>query len=369
MTINLRILLCLFAFSLVAACSDSPEPEPVTGPQALSQEQRFADMALQCLHQEYPNHILHHVSGPDEMGEPHELYPSFYGCFDWHSSVHGHWLLTRLLRLNSPGLDRERITAALKQSFAAENIAGEVAYFSGPDRRSFERPYGRAWFLQLIAELGEWDDASAQVWRETLRPLEALIVEQMMAYLPNLNYAVRSGTHGQTAFSFGLMLDYARSEKMREFEILLEKKIRQFHLTDRNCPLDYEPSGADFLSPCLMEADLVRRILPPAEFATWLGEFLPQIPGDGRGDWLDVGVVLDATDGHLVHLDGVNLSRAWALHNIAASLPKGDARIAALSASADVHAEAGLAAVTGEHYAGGHWLASFATYLVTNRGG
>jgi hypothetical protein len=362
-------IICLTLLSLNVMSQETFKESSQELSPEISQEQRFASLALQCLHQEYPNHILHHVTGPGEMAEPHQLHPAFYGCFDWHSSVHGHWLLVRLLHLQAPGLDREQIIAALDQSFTAENIQGEVAYFMGEDRTGYERPYGRAWFLQLTAELREWDDDNARRWLKNLMPLEELIVKQTMEFLPNLNYAVRSGTHGQTAFSFGLMLDYARSAGQLEFEQLLAEKIRQFHLADENCPLAYEPSGEDFLSPCLMEADLMRRILPPKRFSVWLQNFLPVIPADGSSDWLAVGVVTDPTDGRLVHLDGVNLSRAWALRNVAASLPAGDRRIAALQASADVHAEAGLKSVTGEHYAGGHWLASFATYLVTNRGG
>jgi hypothetical protein len=333
-----------------------------------SYQQRFAELALACVHQEYPNKISHSVNVAGEMGEPHQLYPAFYGCFDWHSSVHGHWLLVRLLHTQAPGIDRVAIISALNQSITVSNIRGEVAYFSAPDRGSFERPYGRAWLLQLSAELRQWNSPEAQRWLQILLPLEHIIVQQTLQWLPKLNYAIRSGTHNQTGFAFGLMLDYARTSAHEQFKDVLEGKVRQFYLGDVNCPLAYEPSGEDFLSPCLMEADLVRRVLPSQEFARWLDRFLPQIPTDGGGDWLPVGLVLDATDGKLVHLDGVNLSRAWALENIAASLPPDDQRVAALQASAAVHAEAGLAAVTGAHYAGGHWLASFATYLVTQRG-
>jgi len=302
------------------------------------------------------------------MAEPSALHPAFYGCFDWHSSVHGHWLLVRLLHLDEPGLDRDTLIAALDTSFTPANIDAEIAYFEAKDRGGFERPYGRAWFLQLTAELREWNSPEAQRWLQTLLPLEAVIVSQTMQWLPNLNYAIRSGTHNQTGFGFGLMLDYARRAGNAPLERLLIAKVQQFYLGDVQCPLSYEPSGEDFLSPCLMEADLVRRVLSPADFSNWLREFLPHIPLDGAGDWLAVGVVLDATDGKLVHLDGVNLSRAWALENVAASLPAGDKRIPALEASAEIHAKAGLASVTGEHYAGGHWLASFATYLLTERG-
>ncbi len=356
-TRHIFALLTLFASSAIAET-----------PVKTSYQQRFAALALECVHQEYPNHILHHVTGSGEMAEPSVLHPAFYGCFDWHSSVHGHWLLVRLLHLNEPGLDRDAITAALNISFTPENIAAEIEYFVAEDRGGYERPYGRAWFLQLTAELREWDSPDAKRWLETLLPLEDVIVMQTMQWLPNLNYAIRSGTHNQTGFAFGLMLDFARRAGNVPLENLLIGKVEQFYLGDVQCPLTYEPSGEDFLSPCLMEADLVRRVLAPADFSSWLGKFLPLIPVDGQGDWLAVGVVLDATDGKLVHLDGVNLSRAWALENIAASLPKGDKRIPALRASARIHTEAGLKSVTGAHYAGGHWLASFATYLITGRG-
>lgn len=330
--------------------------------------QRFSELALNCIHQQYPNHILHHVTGPGEMGEPNELYPAFYGCFDWHSSVHGHWLLTRLLNSSGQSLDQQKIKTALGTSFTKNRLAGEVRYFNAEDRTGFERPYGRAWFLQLTAELREWDSPEARDWLQALLPLEEVIIQQTMSWLPNLTYPIRSGTHSQTAFAFGLMLDSARTADNEEFERLLVTKSWEFYRDDQDCPMAYEPSGEDFLSPCLMEADLMRRLMSEADFSLWLSEFLPEIPTDGGDDWLAVGVVLDATDGKLVHLDGLNLSRAWALYNIAESLPESDPRKKALRASAELHSMAGLVAVTGNHYAGGHWLASFATYLTTKRG-
>ncbi len=366
MTALARLALAL-ALALVPAAGPALAeiPEPVS---QSTFEQRFARLALDCIHRQYPNKISHQVTGPGGMGEPAELYPAFYGCFDWHSAVHGHWLLVRLLHLQAPGIDGSAVAAALEQSFTAENIAGEAAYFRDGDRKSFERPYGRAWLLQLAAELREWDDARARRWLAALQPLEQVIVEQTSAWLPVLNYPVRSGTHSQTAFAFGLMLDYARGAGLAGFEALLVERTRRFYGGDRDCPLHYEPSGEDFLSPCLMEADLMRRVLTPPLFADWLDRFLPGIPRDGGDGWLEPGVVLDATDGKLVHLDGLNLSRAWALENIAAGLPAGDPRSPALRAAAALHRESGLAAVTGEHYEGGHWLASFATYLLTGRG-
>ena len=329
---------------------------------------RFARLALSCIHREYPNKISHLMNSAADAGTPSQLFPAFHGCFDWHSSVHGHWLLVRLVNKDPETPFRAAILAALSQSFTPENIAGELAYFQAPDRASFERPYGTAWFLQLMTELRQADFAEAAGWVETLRPLETFIRAQTMDWLTKLVYPIRIGTHNQTAFAFGLMLDWADQTGDIEFREALAAKALAFHAGDTNCPLAYEPSGEDFLSPCLMEADLMRRVMEPAAYSAWLTAFLPQIPEDGRADWLAPGIVIDATDGKLVHLDGVNLSRAWAMEGIAAALPEGDARIPSLLAAAVVHKETGLASVTDAHYSGSHWLASFATYLETRRG-
>ncbi len=324
---------------------------------------------MACVHKEFPNKISRTTDNAEAIGRPREIFPAFYGCFDWHSSVHGHWLLVRLLRVSSPTAPwRDAAVAKLNQSFTTENLAGEVANFARPARGSWERPYGLAWYLQLMSELREWDDPKAKEWLATLQPLEADIVASLKEWLPKLAYPIRLGTHNQSAFAFGLMLDWARVAGDAELERLIVERSKAFHMNDVDCPMDYEPSGEDFLSPCLMEADLMRRILGPEDFATWLSAFLPEIPIDGSGEWLEPGVVKDASDGKLVHLDGVNSSRAWNLYNIARALPAGDRREAALAAAAKIHADAGVAAVSAEHYAGSHWLASFATYLMTDRG-
>lgn len=329
---------------------------------------RFARLALDCIHRPYPNKISHVMASGEDLATPQEMTPAFYGCFDWHSAVHGHWLLARILKTDPDTPLAEPIRTALAKSFTEENMAGELAYYSSEERAGFERPYGIAWYLQLVAELDESDDPELQLWRERLRPLEDKIVERIKGWLPRLAYPVRLGTHNQTAFSFGLMLDYARQVDDEELARMLEDKTIAFHDGDVNCPLAYEPSGEDFLSPCLMEADLMRRVKQPYAFAQWLYTFMPDIPEDGRGDWLKPGIVLDASDGKLVHLDGVNLSRAWALKGIASRLPETDPRRASLLAAAKIHRDTGVAAVSEEHYSGSHWLASFATYLETKRG-
>ena len=329
---------------------------------------RFAALALKCVHQEYPNKIAHVLTSDEDVAPPRELTPVFYGCFDWHSSVHGHWLLTRLLRLYPEAEFAAEAETALDESFKADMVAREVAYVTHPQRASFERPYGVAWLLQLTAELREWDDPRAKRWLAILEPLETALVGNMQTWLVKLAYPIRTGEHSQTAFAFGLFLDWARISGREDFARLVTDKSREFYQGDRQCPMAYEPSGQDFLSPCLAEADLMRRIMGAEEYAGWLTGFMPGIPADGSTDWLPVAVVTDPTDGKLAHLDGLNISRAWMLEGMAHGLPDADARKTTLLATAAVHRESGLASVTGEHYEGGHWLGSFATYLQTQRG-
>lgn len=350
-----------FAFFCESAMAAEVGEEPV------GTEARFLNLALDCVAREYPNKISHVLNSVADVQAPSTLHPAFYGCFDWHSAVHGHWLLVRLLRSMEDGELSQTVTLALDANLTPENITGEITYFEGSGAGSFERPYGLAWLLQLGVELREWDDPRAQRWQAALEPLEQVVAQRYKDWLPNLSYPIRIGTHNQSAFGFALALDWARTTGDVELEALLVETIERFHAGDENCPIGYEPSGEDFLSPCLMEADLMRRVMPGDEYANWLGDFLPDIPSDGSGDWLAPGLVLDPTDGKLVHLDGVNLSRAWNLEAIASALPEGDVRIASLMAAHDIHTAVGTASVNGDDYAGGHWLASFATYLVTQR--
>jgi hypothetical protein len=336
--------------------------------------ERFAKLALACAGKEYPNKISHVLNSDKDVAPPRKLTPAFYGCYDWHSSVHGHWLLVRLLRTFPNASFAGAARDALSKSLTAENLKQEAAYIRGEGRASFERPYGLAWLLQLCAELREWDNDQVREMAANLRPLEDAAVQRLKTWLPKLSHPVRIGEHDQTAFGLGLMLDYARTTKNESFARLVTDSARKFFLSDKDCPLGYEPSGEDFLSPCLAEADVMRRILLQEEFAKWLKQFLPQIPETPRqseaatGNWLRVTVSPDPSDPKLAHLDGLNLSRAWMLEGILSALPADDPRRPALSAAVDEHRRAGLAAVTGAHYEGGHWLGSFAVYLTTRRG-
>jgi hypothetical protein len=332
-----------------------------------SAAERFAKLALACVHKEYPNKISHVMNDDSDVVPARKLTPAFYGCYDWHSSVHGHWLLARLARTYPDAPFASAARDALQQSLTPDRVKSEVVYLNGQGRTTFERPYGLAWLLQLGQELREWDDPIAKVLAVNLQPLETSAKLRLSDWLPKLTNPIRIGEHNQTAFSFGLLLDAARSSGDKAFEDLLTNKIREFYLKDRNCPLAYEPSGEDFLSPCIAEADVVRRVLTPTEFGTWLTKFMPQIPTTGAV-FLKPAVVTDPTDPKLAHLDGLNLSRAWMLEGIASALPAKDPRLASINATAAAHRTKGLAAVTGEHYEGGHWLGSFAVYLVTHRG-
>jgi len=367
-------LICaLVFFPLIGATAENVAPKfattnPSSGGFDAAAADRFARLALACVEKEYPNKISHVLNSDADVAPPRKLTPAFYGCYDWHSSVHGHWLLVRLVRTSPDAPFAARARDALRKNLTAENLKQEAAYLRGEGRASFERPYGLAWLLQLSVELREWDDPQAHVMSENLRPLEEAAVERLKTWLPKLSHPVRVGEHDQTAFGLGLMLDYARATGNEALAPLVSDSARKFFLPDKKCPLAYEPSGEDFLSPALGEADLMRRVLSAPEFAKWLKKFMPQIPSTPTADWLPVTVSPDPSDPKLAHLDGLNLSRAWMLEGIISVLATDDPRRPALAAAAEAHRRAGLAAVTGEHYEGGHWLGSFAVYLTTQRG-
>jgi hypothetical protein len=315
---------------------------------------RFARLALDSVHREYPSKVAHSLNSDADVRPPRELTPAFYGCYDWHSAVHGHWMLARLARMFPHTVFAEEAAAALKRSITKENIAAEVNYLQAPGRAGFERPYGLAWLLQLAAELRRFRPSLAK----TLEPLEEAAAGHLEAWLPKLPYPDRSGQHANTAFALGLMIDWARATGSGREATAFASAVRFYH-SDGDAPLAFEPGGEDFLSPCLAEADLMRRVCTPPEFADWLTRFLPDLPT------LRPVTSPDRADGKLAHLDGLNLSRAWMLFGIAKGLPETDARRFRLLMAADAHRDAGLAAVTGEHYAGGHWLGTFAVYLET----
>ena len=329
----------------------------------------FASLALKCVTREYPNKPDHTINDAADVRGPRALHGTFYGCFDWHSSVHGHWMLVHLLRLFPSLPEAREIRAALDANLSPRNIANEVAYLKQSNRASFERTYGWAWLLKLAAELHGWDDRDGKRWSQNLQPLADGFAEKYLSFLPKQNYPIRTGVHPNTAFGLAFALefalDYAMAIDNRHLRSLIEERSRAYFGADTNYPAAWEPGGEDFFSPALMEADLMRRVMTPADFEQWFHRFLPGIARGQPRQLLQPAIVTDRTDPKLVHLDGLNLSRAWCMRSIAAALPRNDPARNVLARSSAAHAKAGLDHVASGNYEGEHWLASFAVYLLT----
>ncbi len=334
----------------------------------LGQAEGFVKLALAGIDREFPNKTGHVTTGPEDLKTPSAMHPVFYGHFDWHSSVHGHWMLVRLLkRFPEAGFAAE-VRAVLKKRLTADGLKAETAYFQQKENQGFERMYGWAWALRLATELHGWDDPDGRIWAANFKPLEQELTSLAKAYLPKLDWPVRCGFHPESSFALAQMLDYARATGDRGFESLLKEKARSFYLGDRGYPTAYEPSGNDFFSPGLNVADLMRRVLSADDFSTWLTHYLPGLKAGEAGNLLTPVRVSDATDGQLVHLAGLNLSRAWTMKGIASVLKEEDPRKKVLLDSAARHTTAGLLLVSSGHYEGDHWLASFAVYLLDDTG-
>ena len=324
----------------------------------------FARLALGCVQKEFPNKPDHVMNDAKDVRPPQVMHPVFYGCFDWHSAVHGHWMLVRLLRTH-PGIpEAPRIRAALDGNITPENVAVEVAYLDEPNRKSFERTYGWAWLLKLAEELSSWDDPDGRRWAAALEPLAREIAKRYVDFLPRQTYPIRTGVHPNTAFGIAFALDYATVTGDTALREILVERSLAYYGHDADCPAEWEPGGEDFFSPCLVEADLMRRVLPADRFASWFRAFLP---GIARGDpvrLLSPATVADRSDPKIVHLDGLNLSRAWCMTGIASALSADDPARRVLLESAARHAEETLVHVASGRYEGEHWLASFAVYAL-----
>ncbi len=325
----------------------------------------FAELALKCVKREYPNKLEHVMNDESDVKNPASLHPSFYGCFDWHSSVHGHWMLIRLLKLFPDLPESEEIRSALDNNLAAANIETEVAYLHQPGQKSFERTYGWAWLLKLAAELAGWEDEQGKLWSRNLQPLAEAIIKRYLDFLPKQTYPIRRGVHPNTAFGIAFALDYARAVNNKDLEDLLVERSRAYFAGDSDCPAAWEPDGDDFFSRCLMEADLMRRVLAPAEFIHWFHRFLPDLVNGEPRSLLEPAEVSDRSDPKIVHLDGLNLSRAWCMNGIARALPEDDPVRKVLIESAVRHARATLPHIASGSYEGEHWLASFAVYMLS----
>ena len=358
----LRLL--LLAWAGIGSRLHGADLPMTTNTLTLATASAWARLPLRCIERQYPNKPEHVMNNADDVRTPKALHPAFYGCYDWHSAVHAHWMLVRLLRL-FPGLpEAGEIRAVLNRSFTPENIQSEVKYLDEPNRKTFERTYGWAWLLKLSEELQQWNDPDAQRWERNLEPLAQAVVKLYQDFLPRQTYPIRTGVHPNTAFALALALDYARASGRKDFEEMLIERARFYFEKDQNYPAAWEPGGEDFFSPALIEADLMHRVMPPEEFRKWLKRFLPGLRSNTS--LLKPALVTDRTDPKLVHLDGLNLSRAWCMLGIVRALATNDHTAKTLQKSAQAHLQATLPEIASGHYEGEHWLATFAVYALSD---
>ena len=313
--------------------------------------------AFDCIDQEYPNKLGQVLGDASYLKEPSELHPAFYGCFDWHSSVHGHWTLLNIIKEQPNFEHKEAIFKKLQNSITKENILKEVQYFDDAHNKTFERTYGWAWLLKVSETLQDWNTEEANEMYENLKPLVKLIEEKYIEFLPKLNYPIRVGEHPNTAFGMSFALDYAKKYSPKLERVIIEK-AKEYYLNDKGCPINWEPGGFDFLSPCLQEASLMLKVLPKEEFIVWLDDFLPGFR-ENPSQFLEVAEVTDRSDGKLAHLDGLNFSRAWCLYEIGNTLQNEK-----MLNLANKHFQYSYAQMDSGEYAGSHWLASFALYAI-----
>jgi Protein of unknown function (DUF2891) len=319
---------------------------------------QFVNVALGHVTREYPTKSDHVLIGPEDLVSQRVLHPIFFGSFDWHSCVHAHWLLARLLRRYPNLTGTERIRDHFTTAFTEDNVAAELAYLARPFSRTFERPYGWAWLLMLAAELHQGRHTGTAVWADTLKPLAEAFARRFLNFLPKARYPVRSGVHSNTAFALALAIEYALTCQDEALAHAVTSAAHRWYLDDADCPA-WEPGGEDFLSPCLIEAECMRRVLPAEKFATWFGRFLPRLEQREPRTLFQPVEVSDRSDGRIAHLDGLNLSRAWCWCNLARSMPAADARAGVMRDSAARHREASVQRIA-EDYMGEHWLATFA---------
>jgi hypothetical protein len=355
--------LLITILSLPAPQGATMKAETTLAPLRQEQASAFARLALKGIGKEYPNKPDHVINEAADVQLPRAMHPAFYGSFDWHSSVHGHWMLVRLLRLFPELPERSEIRKVLTEHLTENNLQVEAAYFAQPNRQSFERTYGWAWLLKLAEELHAANDSDARQWSRHLQPLTDVIVARYRDFLPKQTYPIRTGVHPNTAFGLAFAHDYARAVGNQPLRELIEERSRTYFAGDAAYPASWEPGGEDFFSPSLMEADLMRRVLPLAEFRIWFRRFLPGLATGEPQTLLTPAIVTDRSDPKLVHLDGLNLSRAWSMYSIGAALPADDRARQTLLQSAARHADAALGHVASGDDAGEHWLASFAVYL------
>lgn len=374
----MRTLWLLPALAILASCGSPPattppestsppvrKPVPPLPELTAASASNFAQLTLKCVQKTYPNQPGLILDKPADVMSPEQAHPAFYGCYDWHSSVHGHWMLARVLRMFPSLPEAPQIKKALNRNLSARNIAVEAAYFNRPDTKAFERTYGWAWTLKLMEELTLATSPEAKAWAANLKPLADTLAARYLDFLPKQVYPIRTGLHPNTAFGLAFALDYANAAGDQTLKALLISRSNDYYGKDVDYPAKLEPGGSDFLSPALAEADLMRRVLPAEQFAAWFHAFLPQLAKGEPKNLLEIAVVSDRSDPQLGHLDGLNLSRAWCMRHVAAALPQDDPARWVLEEAGHTHAIDALQHVATGHYEGEHWLGSFAVYLLT----
>ncbi|NNL16860.1 MAG: DUF2891 domain-containing protein [Flavobacteriaceae bacterium] len=362
----IKKILILSIISILWNCNSSEDKKELLSENAkvpelnLQEANLLAQLPLNCINTEYPNRLGQTLGDSTYLKPPKVLHPAFYGCFDWHSAVHGHWSLVSLMK-QFPNLENTtEIKSNLIQNISKENIARELIYFDDQHNWTFERTYGWAWLLKLAEELHTWDDPLAKELEVNLQPLTDLIANKYIEFLPKLNYPIRVGEHPNTAFGLSFAWDYATSVGNEDLKLLIEQRAIDFYFNDTACPINWEPSGFDFLSPCLEEAAIMKRVLKLRQFKRWFKKFLPQ--ASDKNFTLEPGKVSDRTDGQLVHLDGVNFSRAWSLNKISEGIPQ----YSNLKQIANKHINYSIPSIIDNNYEGGHWLGSFAIYALNS---
>lgn len=313
--------------------------------------------AYECIDQEYPNKLGQVLGDDSYLAPPRELHPAFYGCFDWHSSVHGHWTLVTILAEFPDFKHRKAIIKKLQNNITKENIEKEIAYFDDEHNKTYERTYGWAWLLKLDEALREWDAPEAKELQQNLAPLVELISGKFDEFLGKLVYPIRIGEHSNIAFGMSFAYDWAKKYDAK-LAAKIELKAREYYMNDCDCPLTWEPGGFDFLSPCLQEASIMQKVLTEQEFKKWLKSFLPKFEKNPE-KFLEVAVVTDRSDGKLAHLDGLNFSRAWCLFEMGHALNNQN-----MIDLGEKHFNYSYDKMDSGEYAGAHWLASFAVYAL-----
>lgn len=338
---------------------DKIEPEKYKAPTfTFSEANQLIELPLQCVENEYPNKLGQTIGSDKDLQSPQALHPIFYGCFDWHSSVHGYWSMVTLVKQFPTLKKANEVKTLLQKNITEENVLKELEYFQKDINKTYERTYGWAWLLKLSEALQTWDDPLGKELAKNLEPLTQEIVLKYKEYLPKLIYPIRVGEHTNTAFGLAFAWDYAKTVDDVSFQNLIKDRAKDFFMKDTNCPINWEPSGYDFLSPCLEEIDIMRRVLSKGEFKTWLGSFLPALENENYH--LQPGRVGDRSDGKLVHLDGLNFSRAWVLYGLANQYPEYEH----VTNMAHNHVSYSYPNLVGDSYEGGHWLGSFAIYAL-----